>query len=124
MLVAVLTFLRVGIPYPASFWPIPLPGWCPNLSCDTWNVSVGTGIQNLDATLRPLLTDPNAQITLFGYSQGGAVVSQELYNLADLPQSEKDQIQVVTIGNIDNPQGLAPTTPSNTTPSATLRCTS
>lgn len=96
----------VGIPYPASFWPIPLPGWCPNLSCDTWNVSVGTGIQNLDATLRPMLTDPNAQITLFGYSQGGAVVSQELYNLADLPQSEKDQIQVVTIGNIDNPQGL------------------
>ena len=96
----------VGINYPASFWPIPLPGWCPNLSCDTWNVSVGTGIQNLDATLQPLLTNPNNKIVLFGYSQGGAVVSQEMYNLANLPQSEKNQIQVVTIGNIDNPQGL------------------
>src|SRR5215211_6986768 len=29
----------VGVNYPASFWPIPLPGWCPNLSCDTFNVS-------------------------------------------------------------------------------------
>src|SRR5882724_2422542 len=23
----------VGIDYPASFWPIPLPGWCPGLTC-------------------------------------------------------------------------------------------
>ncbi len=36
-----------GVDYPASFWPIPLPGWCPNLTCDTWNVSVGTGVENL-----------------------------------------------------------------------------
>jgi hypothetical protein len=93
-------------PLPGELLADPAARLVPNLSCDTWNVSVGTGIQNLDATLRPLLTDPNAQITLFGHSQGGAVVSQELYNLADLPQSEKDQIQVVTIGNIDNPQGL------------------
>src|ERR1700754_4336751 len=37
----------VGVDYPASFWPIPLPGWCPNLTCDTWNESVGTGVDNL-----------------------------------------------------------------------------
>jgi hypothetical protein len=85
----------VGINYPATFWPIPLPGWCPNLTCDTWNVSVGMGIQNLNATLLPLVTNPNNQVVLFGYSQGGAVVSQEMYNLANLPQSEKNQIQVV-----------------------------
>ena len=75
----------VGIPYPASFWPIPLPGWCPGLSCDTWNVSVGTGVANLNSELINQLNNPtpdNQQIVLFGYSQGGAVVSTELSNLA------------------------------------------
>jgi PE-PPE domain len=99
----------VGIPYHASFFPIPLPGWCPNLSCDTWNQSVGTGVANLNSELINQLTHPtpdNQQIILFGYSQGGAVVSQEMYNLANLDPATKARITVVTIGNIDNPQGL------------------
>jgi len=99
----------VGIPYPASFFPIPLPGWCPGLSCDTWNVSVGTGVANLNSELFNQLNNPtpdNQQIVLFGYSQGGAVVSTEVNNLAGLPQATKDRITVVTIGNINNPQGL------------------
>jgi PE-PPE domain len=99
----------VGIPYPASFFPIPLPGWCPGLSCDTWNVSVGTGVANLNSELFNQLNNPtpgNQQIVLFGYSQGGAVVSTEVNNLAGLDQATKDRITVVTIGNIDNPQGL------------------
>ena len=37
----------LGINYPATFWPIPLPGWCPNLSCDKFDVSVATGVQSL-----------------------------------------------------------------------------
>ena len=92
----------VGIPYPASFWPIPLPGWCPGLSCDTWNVSVGTGVANLNSELINQLNNPtpdNQQIVLFGYSQGGAVVSTELNNLAGRDQATKDRISVVTIGN-------------------------
>jgi hypothetical protein len=99
----------VGIPYPASFWPIPLPGWCPGLSCDTWNVSVGTGVANLNSELINQLNNPtpdNQHIVLFGYSQGGAVVSTEMYNLAGLDQATKDRISVVTIGNILGPQGL------------------
>jgi len=99
----------VGIPYPASFWPIPLPGWCPGLTCDTWNVSVGQGVANLNSELINQLANPtpnNQQIDIFGYSQGGAVVSDEMYNLASLPQSIKDRITVTTIGNIKGPQGL------------------
>jgi hypothetical protein len=97
----------VGIPYPASFWPIPLPGWCPNLSCDTWNASVGEGVTNLDTALTPY-KDPTSteQVVIFGYSQGGAVVSHEMYNLAGLDPAIKDRLTVVTIGNIENPQGL------------------
>src|SRR6476469_10908654 len=45
-----------GIDYPASFWPLGFIGnWCPGYSCDTWNSSVGTGVQNLDGQLRDLL---------------------------------------------------------------------
>ena len=41
----------VGVDYPATFFPIPFPGWCPGLSCDTWNVSVGEGVENLNSEL-------------------------------------------------------------------------
>jgi hypothetical protein len=97
----------VGVDYPASFWPVPLPGWCPGLTCDTWNESVGTGVTNLGVALDPY-DDPGdtEQVVIFGYSQGGAVVSREMYNLAGLPQATKDRLTVVTIGNINNPQGL------------------
>jgi PE-PPE domain len=100
----------VGVDYPATFFPLVIfNGWCPGLSCDTWNKSVGTGVANLNSALINQLANPtpdNQQIILFGYSQGGAVVSQEMYNLAGLDQSLKDRITVVTIGNINNPQGL------------------
>ncbi|MFZ0832911.1 MAG: PE-PPE domain-containing protein [Mycobacterium sp.] len=98
-----------GIPYPASFWPIPIPGWCPGLSCDTWNQSVATGVTNLNSQLINELMNPtpeNQQLILFGYSQGGQVVTNEMYNLAGLDDATKARIQVVTIGNIGNPQGL------------------
>src|SRR4030081_706855 len=48
----------VGIPYPASFWPIPLPGWCPGLQCATWNDSVGEGVETLNSELINQLTHP------------------------------------------------------------------
>lgn len=98
-----------GIPYPATFFPLVIfPGWCPDLSCDTWNESVGEGVANLDSAVTEQLETaaPGEPIIVFGYSQGGAVVSQEMYNLANLDQATKDRISVVTIGNINNPQGL------------------
>jgi hypothetical protein len=79
------------------------------LRCATWNASVGEGVETLNSELINQLTHPtpdNQQIVIFGYSQGGAVVSHEMYNLAALDQTTKDRIQVVTIGNIENPQGL------------------
>lgn len=107
----------VGIDYPASFFPLVIfPGWCPGLRCDTWNQSVGTGVTNLDTEVRYQLanhtpnTDPSQpDIVIFGYSQGGAVVSQELVALNNDPNltaEQKARIEAVTIGNINNPLGL------------------
>lgn len=96
----------VGVDYPASFFPLVIfPGWCPGLKCDTWNKSVGTGVTNLNTALNTTLsaTPADQDIILFGYSQGGAVVSREMYNI---PDSIKNRVSVVTIGNINNPLGL------------------
>lgn len=94
----------VGVDYPATFFPLAIfPGWCPGLTCDTWNKSVGTGVTNLGSALDATLANTSDPVILFGYSQGGAVVSQEMYNVAD---KDKGRVSVVTIGNINNPLGL------------------
>jgi hypothetical protein len=97
----------VGVDYPASFFPLVIfPGWCPGLTCDTWNESVDTGVTNLEAALNEQLANPtpdNQQIVIFGYSQGGAVVSRAMY---DLDPALQDRVTIVTIGNINNPLGL------------------
>jgi hypothetical protein len=97
----------IGINYPASFFPIPLPGWCRSGAggCDTWDVSVGTGVTNLDNALTPLLGTGQPPVVLFGYSQGAAVVSNELRNLTNLSPDLKSQLSAVLIGNIDRPNG-------------------
>lgn len=95
-----------GINYPASFWPIPIGNWCPGLSCDTWNESVGEGVTNLDGQLRGLLADPDGgPIVVFGYSQGGRVVGLEKMALANLTPEEKARIKIVTIGDVGTPNG-------------------
>jgi hypothetical protein len=95
-----------GVNYPASFWPLGFIGnWCPGYNCDTWNDSVGTGVQNLDSELRHLLDNTSDNIVIFGYSQGGAVVSDELRNLGDLTPAERARLSVVVIGNAYNPDG-------------------
>jgi hypothetical protein len=95
-----------GINYPASFWPIPIGNWCPGLSCDTWNESVGEGVTNLDGQLRGLLADPEGgPIVVFGYSQGGRVVGLEKMALANLTPEQKARIKIVTIGDIGTPNG-------------------
>ncbi len=96
----------VGVNYPASFWPIGFIGnWCPGFQCDTWNDSVGTGVENLDTALRAALANTSDDIVLFGYSQGGAVVSNELRNIGDLTPEELSRLSVVMIGNAYNPDG-------------------
>jgi hypothetical protein len=91
-----------GINYPASFWPLFFIGnWCPGLSCDTWNDSVGTGVANLNTAL----TNATSPVVVFGYSQGGAVVSTELNNIRNDPALLAKISSVVTIGGIENPDG-------------------
>jgi hypothetical protein len=91
-----------GIDYPASFWPLGFIGnWCPGYSCDTWNVSVGTGVDHLDRALR----GPVGSVVVFGYSQGGAVVASELDKIRNEPQLLAKIDKVVTIGGIENPDG-------------------
>ena len=99
----------VGVPYPATFFPLVIfSGWCPDLKCDTWNESVSAGVEQLNTTFYQTYDpqDPNQQVVIFGYSQGGAVVSRELYALNADPSIDRSRVSVVTIGNINNPLGL------------------
>jgi hypothetical protein len=97
-----------SIEYPSSFWPLPFPGWCrsgPN-GCDKWNVSVAMGVEDLDTKLTAALGIQNEPIVIFGYSQGGQVVSNEMRDrLAALSPAMKQRLQIVMIGNIANPDG-------------------
>jgi PE-PPE domain-containing protein len=96
----------IGINYPASFWPIPIDNWCPGLTCDMWNVSVGTGVTNLNtALINQLVNNPTEPVVIFGYSQGAAVASLEKTSLANLDPALKKLISVVLIGNIERPNG-------------------
>ncbi|MGE2689173.1 PE-PPE domain-containing protein [Mycolicibacterium pulveris] len=95
-----------GINYPASFFPFFFfSGWCVPGRCDTWNDSVGTGVANLNTALIDRLVNSDDDVILAGYSQGGAVVSNELRNLANLSPELKERLSVFLIGNAYNPDG-------------------
>lgn len=99
----------IGIDYPASFWPLVIfPSWCrsgPD-GCDKWDVSVGKGADALTGELEGYLTDTDEEVVIFGYSQGGAVVSKVLSDyIAGLSDEEKARIKIVTIGGIETPDG-------------------
>ncbi|BBY49396.1 PE-PPE domain-containing protein [Mycolicibacterium arabiense] len=101
----------VGIDYPASFWPLKIfPSWCrsgPD-GCDKWDVSVDKGVLGLSTALDAAFATPGTpgvrDIVVFGYSQGGDVVSTTL-NEYGLTEEQKARLDVVTIGGIENPDG-------------------
>jgi len=94
-----------GINYPASFFPLAIiPRWCVADRCNKWDDSVGQGVDNLNSALTPLLNG-NQDVAILGYSQGAAVVSNELRGLGSLSAQQKSHLSVVLIGNIDNPDG-------------------
>lgn len=101
----------LGVNYPASFWPIPLPGWCPNLSCDTFNVSVDTGVENLKGALEDLQDlGYTGDVVIAGYSQGARVVSIAKTNIANDPEwaaliDQLESVEFVFIGNPNRPNG-------------------
>jgi hypothetical protein len=100
-----------GIDYPASFWPLKIfPTWCrsgPD-GCDKWDVSVDKGVLGLSTALTDAFKTPPTpgvrDIVVFGYSQGGAVVSTTL-NGYGLTEDQKARLDVITIGGIENPDG-------------------
>ncbi len=95
-----------GINYPAQFWPFPFAGWG-GLSGAKWNVSTGEGIANLDTALMaalPTATTANP-VVVFGYSQGGNIVSREKATLSGLTDAQKAALSFVMIGNTNRPNG-------------------
>jgi PE-PPE domain len=94
-----------GIDYPASFFPLVIfRGWCEPGRCETWNTSVGTGVDHLYASLQTM--NDSEGFVVFGYSQGGAVVSDTLRKIAAEDPSLFQKISsVVMIGNAYNPDG-------------------
>ncbi|MGK2866625.1 MAG: PE-PPE domain-containing protein [Mycobacterium sp.] len=94
-----------GIDYPAQFWPIPLPGWG-GLTGAKWDVSTGEGLAKLNSTLVDTLAQnpPDTPVVIFGYSQGGNIVSREKRNLAGLPK-DQTYLSFVMIGNANRPNG-------------------
>ena len=96
----------VGINYPATFWPLFFrPRWCVPGRCEKWNVSVADGLNNFNSALTTLLSTTDEEIVLFGYSQGGAIVSDQLRLINGIDPALKERLSVVLIGNIDNPLG-------------------
>lgn len=95
-----------GINYPAQFWPIPLPGWG-GLSGAKWNDSTGQGILALDTQLQLALpaATPQNPVIIFGYSQGGNIVSREKATLSGLTDAQKASLAFVMIGNTNRPNG-------------------
>ena len=93
-----------GIDYPASFFPLVIfDGWCEPGRCDTWNTSVGKGVDGLYDAVEGS-ADPN--LFVLGYSQGGAVVSNTLRRIQNENPDLLDKIDsVVLIGNAYNPDG-------------------
>ena len=103
------TCRQVAVDYPASFFPVILFG-LKQLVSPTWDVSVGTGVNNLRAALQTAFSqDPTGHFYLTGYSQGGTVVSDfkatypNLPLLQDLPP--KDQVTFVMAANPNRPNG-------------------
>lgn len=99
-----------GIDYFASFWPIPLPGWCDPGRCEKFDVSVADGVKNLNEVLTTMEgLGYDGDIVIAGYSQGSRVVTISKMQFAsgqwkDLVDNA-DSIEFVYIGNPNRPNG-------------------
>jgi hypothetical protein len=71
--------------------------------------SVAQGVVDLDTALRAQLTeaDPPSKVVIFGYSQSGTIVTNELRNLAANPATAPPagQLENVVIGDPNRPHG-------------------
>lgn len=90
------------VPYLAQFWPVPLAGWG-GLQGAKWDDSVASGVRSLDSVYGA--ADKTQPIVIFGYSQGGTVVSQVKQQLSEQPGGVPSNVQFVLIGNASRPNG-------------------
>ncbi|BBZ18548.1 PE-PPE domain-containing protein [Mycolicibacterium gadium] len=103
-----------GVNYYASFWPIPLPGWCDPGRCEKFDDSVDDGVDNLGDALTTLQElGYTGDIIIAGYSQGARVVTiskmqfanGEWDELLEQIESEGGEVKFVYIGNPNRPNG-------------------
>jgi hypothetical protein len=101
-----------GVDYDASFWPIPLPGWCDPGRCEKFDVSVAGGVENLRDALENIETIApgfDGSVVIAGYSQGGRVVSIAKTKIANGEWDDVldgiDSLKFVFIGNPNRPNG-------------------
>ncbi|WP_019201743.1 PE-PPE domain-containing protein [Tsukamurella sp. 1534] len=97
------------VPYIAEFWPIPLEGWG-GLEGAKWDDSVASGVTSLNTAYAD--ADKDSPIVIFGYSQGGTVVSAVKKQLSEQPGGVPDTVSFVLIGNASRPNGGLFTRPS------------
>lgn len=96
------------VPYIAEFWPIPLSGWG-GLAGAKWDDSVASGVTSLNEQYAA--ADKDSPIVIFGYSQGGTVVTAVKKQLAE-NGGVPDNVSFVLIGNASRPNGGLFTRPS------------
>ncbi len=96
------------VPYIAEFWPIPLSGWG-GLDGAKWDDSVASGVTSLNTEYAA--ADKNDPIVIFGYSQGGTVVSKVKQQMAE-NGGVPENVSFVLIGNASRPNGGLFTRPS------------
>ncbi|RAV17048.1 PE-PPE domain-containing protein [Mycolicibacterium sp. GF69] len=102
----------LGVNYFASFWPLPLPGWCDPGRCEKFDVSVADGVDNLREALQNIQNlDPeyNGDIVIAGYSQGARVVTIAKTQFVNGDWNDLldqvDSVSFVFIGNPNRPNG-------------------
>jgi hypothetical protein len=96
---------NVAVPYFATFWPIPLPGWG-GLQGEKWNVSVADGVSSLNGKyIGALTTTPGDNIVIFGYSQGATVATNFKREHRNDPWAVKAKTNYFFIGDPQRPDG-------------------
>lgn len=102
-----------GVDYYASFWPIPLPGWCDPGRCEKFDDSVDDGVDNLgDALYNLQELGYQGDVIIGGYSQGARVVTIAKMQFANGQYDEfleslgpDAEVKFVYIGNPNRPNG-------------------
>src|SRR5690349_780136 len=92
----------VSVYTPETAWPL-----YGGLSAPTWKQSILEGYGLYDQAVQPNISGGDDKIVLFGYSQSGAILALEKQKLLGqgLTKAQRDNIEIVVIGNVSRPNG-------------------